>query len=213
MLVLASNSPRRRELLALGGWPFRVAPVNIAEGVHPGENPSAYVRRVAMEKGQAALTLAAPGELVIASDTTVADGAQILGKPQDTDEARSMLSQLRGRTHQVFTAVVVLSHNTSPLSDVCETQVPMRSYSTAEMEAYIASGDPFDKAGAYAIQHPHFRPVNGLAGCYANVMGLPLCSLLRLLRKSGWSEHTDLPAACQAALQYPCPVYQDILSA
>jgi len=213
MLVLASNSPRRRELIALGGWKFRVAPANVDESVRPGELPEDYVRRVALEKGQAALRLASPAELVIASDTTVADGPHILGKPQDAAEARSMLRKLRGREHQVFTAVVVLQDGAPALVDVCETKVPMRSYSDAEMEAYIASGDPFDKAGAYAIQHPQFRPVTELAGCYANVMGLPLCSLLRLLRQSGCCDHEDLPAACQSALQYSCPVYQQILSA
>lgn len=213
MLVLASNSPRRRELLSLGGWQFRVAPANVDETVHTGETPDRYVRRVALSKGQAALQHASSEEIVIASDTTVADGIQILGKPQDAGEARSMLRQLRGRTHQVFTAVAVFRRDAPVMVDVCETLVPMRDYSDVEIENYITSGDPFDKAGGYAIQHQGFHPAASLAGCYANVVGLPLCHLLRLLRRTGCCDHNELPDACQAALGYVCPVYQQILSA
>jgi MAF protein len=213
MLVLASNSPRRHELLALGGWSFQVAPANVDETALPDESPAAYVQRVALAKGQAVLPHTAPGVVVVAADTTVADGLQILGKPADKKEALRMLHQLRGRTHQVFTALAILRHSTLPLVDLCETLVPMRNYSDLEMETYISSGDPFDKAGAYAIQHPGFRPVPILDGCYANVVGLPLCHLLRTLRQTGAYDHADLPAACQAALRYRCAVYQQFLSA
>jgi septum formation protein len=97
------------------------------------------------------------------------------------------------------------------LTDWCRTDVPMRDYSDQEIQAYIATRDPFDKAGAYGIQHNGFKPVERLWGCYANVMGLPLCHLTRTLDKLGIHPETDLPRACQAALDYTCPVYQQVL--
>lgn len=96
-------------------------------------------------------------------------------------------------------------------SDLCVTDVPMRAYSEQEISAYVRTGDPLDKAGAYAIQHPGFQPVAAMAGCYASVMGLPLCHLTRLLREFDLQPRTDLPAGCQAFLQYDCPVYSSIL--
>ena len=121
---------------------------------------------------------------------------------------------MRGRSHQVLTALAVLqSRSGRLLTDVCVTDVPMRAYTEAEIEAYVASGDPLDKAGAYAIQHAGFHPVASLAGCYANVVGLPLCHLARMLRTLGLPPQADLPQACQAALGYQCPVYEQILVA
>jgi predicted house-cleaning NTP pyrophosphatase (Maf/HAM1 superfamily) len=112
----------------------------------------------------------------------------------------------------VYTALAALrSSDGKLLTDCCRTEVPMRYYSDGEMNAYIASGDPMDKAGAYGIQHPGFQPVVHLWGCYANVMGLPLCHLVRTLEKMGMISETDVPQACQAALQYDCPVYTQIL--
>jgi MAF protein len=144
----------------------------------------------------------------------VVDAGAILGKPNDADQARAMLRQLRGRSHQVLTALAVLqSRSDRLLTDVCVTDVPMRAYTEAEIEAYVASGDPLDKAGAYAIQHAGFHPVASLAGCYANVVGLPLCHLARTLRKLSLPPRADLPQACQAALGYQCPVYDQILVA
>ena len=123
-----------------------------------------------------------------------------------------MLRQLRARTHQVLTALAVLQTGSGRLLlDICVTDVPMRAYSDAEIEAYVASGDPLDKAGAYAIQHAGFHPVKSLDGCYANVVGLPLCHLARMLHRLGLPPRANLPLACQAALGYQCPVYEQIL--
>jgi MAF protein len=213
MILLASNSPRRKQLLALAGWPYRIQPADVDETPLPGEPAEAYVLRLAESKARAAAGSAEDG-LVLAADTTVVDAGAILGKPNDADQARAMLWQLRGRSHQVLTALAVLqSHTDRLLTDVCATDVPMRAYTEAEIEAYVASGDPLDKAGAYAIQHAGFHPVESLAGCYANVVGLPLCHLARMLRKLGLSPRADLPQACQAALGYQCPVYDQILVA
>ncbi|HLA99057.1 MAG TPA: Maf family protein [Anaerolineales bacterium] len=214
MLILASNSPRRRQLLALGGWAFRVAAVEIDEGPLPAENPLAYVLRLAESKARAAAARSDPEAIILAADTAVADGERILGKPKDAAEAERMLRSLRGRSHQVFTALAVYRPSTGTLlTDWCLSEVPMRAYSDEEMQAYIASGDPLDKAGAYAIQHAGFKPVAELSACYANVMGLPLCHLSRTLAKLGFPLDAGIAQACQAALAYQCPVYQQVLGA
>ena len=212
MLVLASNSPRRRQLMALGGWTFTLIPAEVDESPLPGEHPKEYVLRLAESKARAAAAVTPEAALVVAADTTVADGGEILGKPADARQAEAMLRRLRGRSHQVYTALAVLrSTDGWLLTDWCRTEVPMRLYSDEEMSAYIATGDPFDKAGAYGIQHEGFRPVEHLGGCYANVVGLPLCHLVRTLGKMGMAHGTDVPQACQAALQYDCPVYLQVL--
>jgi septum formation protein len=211
-LILASNSPRRRELLALGGWGFHLDVADINEDVRPGEQPAAYVERLAREKAQAVLPRSKPGQVIIGADTTVVLDGEILGKPADAAEARQMLTRLRGREHQVYTAIAVLrASDQSLLSEVCLTEVPMRAYSDAEMDAYIASGDPLDKAGAYGIQNPDFQPVINMRGCYASVMGLPLCHLTSLLGRQDIRPQTDIPKNCQAALNYDCPVFRSIL--
>ncbi len=208
--ILASNSPRRKELLALFGWPFEVLPADIDESRQAGEHPEDYVRRLACEKAQA---VAAQREgLILAADTIVADGEELLGKPGDEADARRMLTQLRGRTHQVYTGLALIETEGGKRdSRVCRTDVPMRDYGAAEVEAYIRTGDPLDKAGAYAIQHSGFHPVDGLTGCYASVMGLPLCHLEVSLRRFGWAAPDDLPARCQQSLHYSCPVFEEIL--
>lgn len=211
-LTLASNSPRRRELLALTGWSFDVRPAAIDESPLPAEAPAPYVSRLARSKGEAAAAQAPAGRLILAADTIVADGMQLLGKPENPEGAAAMLHQLRGRTHQVYTAIAVLKSGGGPsAADRCRSDVPMRAYSDAEIGAYVASGDPLDKAGAYAIQHDQFHPVSGLAGCYASVMGLPLCHLLRLLAQLNPVQDRDLPSRCQAYLNYRCPVSEAIL--
>ena len=213
-LVLASNSPRRRELFTLGGWAFRVQAVEVNEQTLPDEAAAEYVLRLAQSKAQAAAGTLEAETVVVAADTTVADGEHILGKPRHASEAIAMLRRLRGRTHRVYTALAVLRPKDGLLlTDLCATDVPMRAYSEEEIAAYVASGDPLDKAGAYAIQSRTFHPALALSGCYANVMGLPLCHLGRLLRRAGLandSHPADLPAACQAALDYTCDVYPQI---
>ena len=150
--------------------------------------------------------------IIVASDTIVSLDGEPLGKPRDAEEARSMLKRLRHRAHQVYTAVTLIDTRTNQtITDLAATDVPMRNYTDAEIEAYIASGDPFDKAGAYAIQHTGFHPVDQLTGCFANVMGLPLCHLVRSLRRLGVEPQNDVPALCQSHIHYDCPVFETIL--
>jgi septum formation protein len=213
-LILASNSPRRRELLGLTGLAFQVLPADVDETPLPGEAAADYVQRLAASKAQVVSAQSAPEMLVLAADTTVVDatmvGNQILGKPVDDEDAGRMLRQLRGRNHQVYTAIALVRNN-ELLVDCCGTEVPMRAYSDTEIQAYIESGDPLDKAGAYAIQHRGFQPVENLQGCYANVVGLPLCHLLRALKKYDIEITTDLPQACQAMFGYDCPIFEAVL--
>ena len=191
---------------------FSVSVSNVDESQRTGEAPADYVLRLAEAKARAAVANARPEHIIIGADTAVVDGNQILGKPKDMMEATAMLKMLRGHAHQVYTALAVLRMNDARLvTDLCVTNVPMRNYSDEEIEAYVLSGDPLDKAGAYAIQHLGFRPVENMKGCYASVMGLPLCHLLRVLRKMDVRPEVDLPAACQSRLQYQCPVSSAIL--
>jgi MAF protein len=213
VLTLASSSPRRRELLALGGWMFHVRPVEIDETPFPDEHPIDYVLRMALTKAHRAESRLKPGGVAISADTTVVDGDRILGKPGDPREAAEMLWQLRGREHKVHTAIaVVRAGEPTPLTDISTTRVPMREYSDEEIFAYIQSGDPFDKAGGYAIQNAQFNPVRELAGCYANVVGLPLCHLVRTLQKLHIEPGVDVPENCQRTLEYDCPVYNRVLA-
>ncbi len=213
-LILASNSPRRSQLLAWSGWAFELDPANLNEDPLPGEPPAEYVLRLAGEKARAvAVRYTGEPAVVLAADTTVADGGSILGKPADAAEARAMLRRLRGRTHQVYTAVALMDVRRALLvQDVCISHVPMRHYTDAEIEEYIQSGDPFDKAGAYAIQHPRFRPVVEFGGCFASVMGLPLCHLQRLAARLDLTPPQDVPRACQSNLKYACPIWQAVLN-
>ena len=215
-LVLGSNSPRRRELLGLGNWSFDVIVSNVDETQQQGEPPGQYVLRLAQSKARAvaAGVVAAAEErtIILAADTTVVNGQQLLGKPADPAEAVRMLRQLRGRTHQVYTGLALLDAGSGRLlQDLCVTDVPMRDYSDAEIERYVASGDPLDKAGAYAIQHDAFHPVADIKGCFASVMGLPLCHLLRLFAAMGLEGDEQIPMRCQQYLDYACPVSDAIL--
>ena len=162
--------------------------------------------------------------IILAADTTVVDLIQtksaeatsdhyeILGKPANGEEAEAILRRLRDRMHRVYTGLAVFRVADEELySEVVASDVWMRDYSDDEMQAYIASGDPLDKAGAYAIQHPVFRPVQNLQGCYANVMGLPVCHVARLLTKCGYPPVTDIAQGCQQALDFTCPVFLSIL--
>lgn len=211
-LVLASNSPRRRQLFALGGWDFTVIVADVDETPLEGESPRDYVLRLAKAKARAIQSRAESDAVILGSDTTVVDGNEILGKPVDEADAERILKQLRGRTHQVFTGVAVLRVSDGAIfTNLSITDVPMRNYSDEEIHAYIKTGDPMDKAGAYAIQHPDFQPVAFMEGCYAGVMGLPLCHIQRLMARFGISPAADLPAGCQTLLNYPCPVSSAIL--
>ncbi len=205
VLVLASNSPRRKALLSSLGFGFSISPADVDETLRPGEQPGDYVLRLARTKALAVGPSAPAGQLIVAADTTVADEGEILGKPSDAVDARRMLEQLRGRRHQVYTGIAVYDPQQDRLeTDLAVTQVYMRDYSDAEIADYIASGDPFDKAGAYAIQYAAFHPVDRIEGCYSNVVGLPLCHLACLLRKFGLPVRQDLPLVCEQNLGYKC---------
>jgi MAF protein len=210
-LILASNSPRRRQLLALTGLPFIVFAADVDESQFANEKPAEYVLRLAETKARA--VNAAVDQLVLAADTTVVDESDILGKPQDNNEAVAMLTRLRGHTHQVYTGIALLRKSDGLLlKDICVTDVPMRDYADEEIRAYVATGDPLDKAGAYAIQHSEFHPVERMDGCFASVMGLPLCHVILQMRKMDMQPNTDFFAGCETLLDYRrCPVSNAIM--
>ena len=190
-LILASSSPRRRQLLSGLGLRFDIIKPQIDESRRAGEAPMDYVQRLSRQKAAAAARQAAGPLLVIAADTIVlhaaAGEAELLGKPRDADDARQMLRRLRGRRHQVCTAFTLHKSAEPPQTltrRVC-TAVWMRAYSDAEIDAYIASGDPFDKAGAYAIQNAAFYPAARIEGSRSNVVGLPLDELKVALAEIG----------------------------
>jgi septum formation protein len=213
ILLLASNSPRRKQLLALGSWKFIVNVSDVDESQLEGESPKAYVLRLAKAKALAAVEKAQGEDLVIiGSDTAVVDGDAILGKPTDGKDAARMLNQLRGHTHQVYTGVALHRvRDGKTLTELCVTDVPMRDYSDDEIAAYVQTGDPLDKAGAYAIQHPDFQPVESMRGCYASVMGLPMCHVTRALYTLDIQPQANVPTACRKLLSYECPVSGAIL--
>ena len=197
-LILASASPRRRELLACLGIPFEVTQPRIDEGA--SGRPERVARRLAVAKARA-VAARRPEAAVLAADTVVAHGATILGKPRDAAEAGAMLRRLRGRTHRVVTAVAVLPpRRRQPLVAHALTRVTMRRYTDEEIERSIARGDPFDKAGAYAIQDPRLAPVESYSGCYCNVVGLPLWTTVELLRRAG----VDITRILEAAMPLQC---------
>jgi MAF protein len=211
-LVLASNSPRRRQLLALGNWKYNVAVSDVDESQQTGESPRDYVLRLAREKALGVTKKSEASAIVIGADTAVIDGTEILGKPADPKDAERILSQLRGHTHQVYTGVAIYRISDGKmLTELCVTEVPLRAYSDDEISAYVQTGDPLDKAGAYAIQNPQFHPVQSMQGCYASVMGLPMCHVVRALGKLEVLPAADVPLACQSLLNYACPVSSAIL--
>jgi septum formation protein len=227
-LILASGSPRRRQLLSLLGLPFVIKVAGVDERQDNGESPRAFVRRMSEAKAcaargeQSANGSADPLDLVVAADTIVvlpsldSDGrdGEVLGKPEDAAEATAMLRRLRGRQHLVYTGVTVWHPATDRLTfELGESIVWMRDYDEEEIGRYVASGDPMDKAGAYAIQHPEFDPVSRVDGCWLNVVGLPLCHLGRALRQMGVTIPADVPGSCQAFSQVTCPIHRDILPA
>lgn len=212
-LILASSSPRRQELIPLLDlpWLIQVADVDEDSVTHP--DPATNVAETAKLKASYVARSAPRNALVIGADTTVALDGEMLNKPADENEAREMLGSLRNRAHEVHTGIAVIDPESGRfVVDVCSVVVPMRDYTMAEIDAYIATGDPLDKAGAYAIQHPEFRPVEKLEGCYATVVGLPLCHLVRALHKLGTDVPADVPSSCQEHHDYDCPIFDQILT-
>jgi len=191
---------------------FSVSVSDVDESQNLGEAPANYVQRLAEAKARAAVANARAEHIIVAADTAVVDGDAILGKPKDIAAAVEMLQRLRGHTHQVYTGLTILSMKDGrSITEVCVTDVPMRNYSDDEINVYVQTGDPLDKAGAYAIQHPRFQPVENMSGCFASVMGLPLCHLTRALRKLDVTLNADIPNNCQTYLHYQCPVSRSIL--
>ena len=183
-VILASGSPRRRELLSLLRVPFDVRPQDVVEDVDSAK-PLIVASRLARAKAEAA-RLADAGPLVLAADTVVVHEGDILGKPRDAEEARAMLRRLSAAAHTVVTAVAVIPPGQrNALVRHPETIVRIRELSDDQIEASIARGDPFDKAGAYAIQDEALQPVASYEGCYCNVVGLPLWPTVTLLRRAG----------------------------
>ena len=183
-IILGSQSPRRRELLEKLDLPFTILTADIDETVRPELTPAQAVADISARKAAAILRQASEDDLVITADTIVVLDGQIMGKPHSPEEAEQMLSSLSGRTHQVYTAVTLHSHARQKTEVAC-TQVTFRPLDPTEIRAYIASGEPMDKAGAYGLQGRGAVLVSHLEGDYFNVMGLPLCTLCRMLRSFG----------------------------
>jgi septum formation protein len=203
-LILASESPRRRELLAYLGIPFTVRPSRFEElPPEPDTDPAWYAREQALGKALE-VSQRHPNAAILGADTVVALDNRILGKPADAREAWQMLQELRGQTHSVITGIALVTGNNEWVNHA-NTLVTMRDYSDDEIAAYIARGEPFDKAGGYAIQDRRFRPVLSCEGCYCNVVGLPLVPTQQTLEQVSLNvlnfRPPDLPPEC-----YSCPL-------
>jgi MAF protein len=211
-LVLASGSPRRRQLLPLLGIPFVLKTTDVDERRWQDEPPTEHVLRISQAKALA-VTDSRPDELVVAADTTVVLDGDVLGKPADAEDAVDMLQRLRGRSHLVYTGVSVW-HAASQrmVCEIGESLVWMRDYGDDEIQTYVDSGDPMDKAGAYAIQHAGFDPVVHVDGCQLSVMGLPLCHLARALARFGLVVPSDVAGSCHALSQETCAITDQILA-
>ncbi len=192
------------------GLPFETRPGTFIEPKQGNQTPQSYVLSLAAAKADH--VPARDGELILSSDTIVAFGDELLGKPADDAEARDTLKKLWGKPHTVFTALNVFDVSADKiLQSVCKTTVFMREWTPVEEGAYIYKGSYRDKAGGYAIQDSEFHPVERIEGCYANVMGLPLCHLYRLFSQFGLSLATDLPAECQKHNAISCSFHPAIL--
>jgi septum formation protein len=188
-LILASASPRRAAILRDAGFSFTVLSSAVDETPVPGESPQDMVLRLAAAKAELVAARAIAPSIVIAADTVVVLEGRILGKPRSTDEARRMLEQFSGRTHSVVTGVALIRlPDVEHRSFVESTLVHFDSISPDDISRYLATEEPYDKAGAYAIQGRAGRYIPRIEGCYFNVVGLPLAHLCRVLRELGWSE-------------------------
>ena len=198
MLILASQSPRRAELLRNAGISFEVRPAEVDERPRSSEPPLDYVKRLAKEKALAVLATASPDALVLGADTTVVVDGEVLGKPIDAADARRMLSRLSGRTHEVMTGVCLARRRAVGSGTACGvdcdvecdvdvevTQVEFARLNEEEIAAYVATGEPMDKAGAYAIQGRASRWIPSIRGCYFNVVGLPVARVCAMLQRAG----------------------------
>ena len=183
-LLLASSSPRRAEILRISGWSFQTLSVTVDESLRSGETAVNYVKRLALEKAKAAA--ASSASLIVGADTTVVIDEKILGKPRDSADARLMLQTLQGRWHVVLTGIALLSAESAKPKVAHEsTEVRFAAMNEDEIRWYVETGEPMDKAGAYAIQGQGARFIEGIKGDYFNVMGLPLRLLYELVRDLG----------------------------
>ena len=204
-LVLASSSPRRQAFLRELGLHFTVLPADIDETPLPDEEPIALAARLASSKAATVAASVAAGAVVIAADTVVALGKELLGKPEDDADATRMLLVLRDKAHEVHSAVSVLDASTGFMETVVSTtEVWMRDYSDDDVARYVETGDPLDKAGAYAIQHPTFKPASSIRGCLSGVVGLPLEDMRALLARAGVEVPRDIVAVCEQQTHFPC---------
>ena len=211
-IVLASSSPRRHELFSGLNLEFQTEFPMVPEDILPEESPQETVERLSLSKASSVARSRAgvpPGNLVLGADSLVVLEGRVLGKPAQEAEARRMLESLRGREHHVITGVSIVDTTTDRVLTASQvTNVVMRDYSDAEIESYVKSGEPMDKAGAYAVQDKVFRPVHAVEGCYTNVMGLPLCLVVDMLRELGCqlSPGSDIsvPEEC-----HECPLMGD----
>lgn len=194
--------------MTLLGVEFVSIAVDVDESPHPGETPEELVQRLSLAKVERGVR-AYPDSIVVAADTDVSIDGVILGKPLDEHDAVRMLKLLRGRSHVVFTGLAVAQANRLE-QYVATTTVWMRDYPDDEIAAYVGTGDPLDKAAAYAIQHPIFHPVERIEGCYANVMGLPLCRAYLGLREFG-AEAKEPGRFLTSHLEVECPASKEIL--
>ena len=206
-LILASGSPRRRQLLGLLGVPFEVIVSDVDESLVTVADPAENALETARLKAAAVVAMLRPkmthATVILGSDTNVALGDLILGKPRDAQEAFETLQLLRGKVHQVHTGVVLIDVISAEIQQFVSTSdVYMRDYTDAHIAEYIQTGDPMDKAGSYAIQHPIFRPVERYDGCYAGIMGLPICQLTTPLSAMGLGIRNTIDTTCPQGACY-----------
>jgi septum formation protein len=204
-IVLASTSPRRRDLIQALGIPVAIESSHSSEEVAPGTSPVAMVSELAVRKA-ASIAEQRRGAIVIGADTTVEIDSQILNKPDDARDAERMLRILRGRQHQVHTGVAVLAPDRAPVTEVMTSAVLMHPFSDEELHAYLATGESLDKAGAYGIQGAAGDIVESVTGCYTNVVGLPLCPVARCLIAAGVSITVSSPR-CGFRTTRHCPYW------
>lgn len=214
-LLLASQSPRRRELIALLGLSYAVAVADVDEDAVWDADPAVNTRETARLKARAVAAGLAPNQeerlVIVAADTTVVVNGRLLGKPANPEEAITMLKLLRGRAHQVHTGLTLVDTGRDREFAAVQTSVvTMRNYSDAEITSYVDSGDPLDKAGAYGIQHPVFQPVARLDGCFTGVMGLSVCHLIQALAAWGIPIQAQETAVAHAHRHFPCPILAEI---
>lgn len=192
------------------GIPFETISADIDESRRSHELPLEMVRRLAREKAER-IAENRSDSIILAADTIVIKGDQILGKPIDPEQAGQMLRDLRGEIHQVATAISLIIPTQQRMFDMCISNVKMRNYSDDEIDDYTKSGDPLDKAGAYAIQNRIFNPAPDFSGCFASVMGFPFCHIERNLRKIDGYNWISTAVICLKHLHYNCPIYKRVL--